>query len=151
MGAQETALLLLLAGAVLLFLAAGGLVLAWVPAWSQQEVGMSLRVTPADCAEALLRDVLDEREYRQLTNRGYVDVRSPTNTQRIYRIPAQVGLVRMYEHGVAVLELCVQSVESLPSADVIAMHKLMIQGDEQQYLGCARRFAAMCPNQRYRP
>jgi hypothetical protein len=47
--------------------------------------------------------------------------------------------------------LCVQPVEPLPSADVIAMHKLMIQGEEQLYLISARHFAATVPHERYRP
>lgn len=106
---------------------------------------------PADRAEALLHDVLDEREYQQLKRHGYFDVRSPTEAYRVYRIPAYAGLVRVYEHGVATHELCVQPVEPLPSADVAAMHKLMIQGNEQEYLLRARRHPPLQPNQRYRP
>ncbi|HLJ82089.1 MAG TPA: hypothetical protein VKT52_11415 [Ktedonobacterales bacterium] len=153
MDAQETAFILVLAGIALLFLAAVVMVFVELSLWSRQgtRMGVRLRVVAAERAEALLRDVLDEREYQQLTRRGYLDVTSPTDAQRIYRIPAHVGLVRMYEHGVAVRELCVQPVEPLPSADVIAMHKLMIQGNEQEYLARARQFTPMRTNQRYRP
>lgn len=153
MGTEETVLILLLGGIILLLLAVTGLVFVAVLQWSREgrRVGVSLRVTPGERAEALLREVLDECEYQQLTKHGYLDVRSPTDPQRIYRIPAYVGLVRMYEHGVAVRELCIQPVEPLPSADVIAMHKLMIQGDEQEYLIRARQYATMRPNLRYRP
>lgn len=149
MGAQATAWTLMLAGIALLFLAAISMILVELSLWSRR--GMRLRGLAAERAEALLRDVLDEREYQQLIKRGYLDVTSPIDAQRIYRIPAYAGLVRMYERGVAVRELCVQPVEPLPSADVVAMHKLMIQGDEQQYLARARQFTPMRPNQRYRP
>lgn len=153
MGTEETVLILLLGGITLLFVAVIGLIVVAALQWLREgrRVGMSLRVTPGERAEALLRDVLDEGEYQQLTKHGYLDVRSPTDPQRIYRIPAYVGLVRMYEHGVAVRELCIQPLEPLPSADVIAMHKLMIRGDEQEYLIRARKYATMRPNLRYRP
>jgi hypothetical protein len=36
----------------------------------------------------------------------------------------------------------VVSIEALPPADVIVMHKLLIQGDEEAYLQCANRFPA---------
>lgn len=153
MGSAETLVILMLGGIALLFMAVVGLILVELSWWSRKGTheGVPLRATPAERAEALLRDVLDESEYQQLTKRGYLDVRSPTDAQRIYRIPAYIGLVRMYEHGVAVRELCIQPADPLPSADVIAMHKLMIQGDEQAYLARARQFATMRPNQRYRP
>ncbi|MGH2517320.1 MAG: hypothetical protein ACRDHP_16855 [Ktedonobacterales bacterium] len=153
MGSEETAWILTLSGIALLFLALAALIVVEMSQWSRMgdRAGLRLRVTPAEYAEALLRDVLDECEYQQLKQRGYLDVTSPTDAQRIYRIPAHVGLVRMYEHGVAVRELCIQPVEPLPGADVIALHKLMIRGDEQEYLIRARHFATMRPNQRYRP
>jgi hypothetical protein len=109
------------------------------------------RLTPSDHAEALLRDVLDDREYRQLKERGYLDVRSPADTQRIYRVPAYAGLVLMFERGVAACQLCLQPVDALPGPDLIVMHKLMIEGDEPEYLRRARQHQPMQPNQRYRP
>lgn len=153
MGSEETVLPLLFGGIAILLLAAVSLAFVEWAQWTRhgKHTRITLRTTPAECAEALLRDVLDEREYQQLATHGYLDVTSPTNAQRIYRIPAYIGLVRMYEYGVAVRELCVQPLDPLPSADVIAMHKLMIQGDEQEYLALARQFAPMRPNQRYRP
>jgi hypothetical protein len=35
------------------------------------------------------------------------------------------------------MHLCMQPVEPLPINDVIALHKLMIEGNEQGYLACA--------------
>lgn len=144
--------LLCIGVAVLLFLAAPAIIFVV----SQEFMGYistdtNGRTLPADRAEALLRAVLDESEYQQLTKRGYFDLRSPTEPERIYRIPRYCGLVRMYEHGVVARELCVQPVEPLPTADVIAMHKIMIQGNEEEYLACARKYLPMYPKLRYRP
>lgn len=107
--------------------------------------------TPRERAEELLRALLDEQEYQQVRNRGYVDVVSPSNAQRIYRIPRSLGRVCVYEGGQVVRELCIQPVEPLPSADVVAMHKIMIQGDEEYYLAQANQFSALIPGRRYHP
>lgn len=152
-GSAETVLIPMLGIITIMLLVGGGLVVFELALWSHKGVRqrMTLRVTPADRAEALLRDILDQREYQQLTLHGYLDVKSPTHARRIYRIPACVGLVRMYEDGIAARELCIQPVEPLPSADVVVMHKLMIEGAEQEYLARARQIATMRPNLRYRP
>jgi len=152
-GAEDVTQVVLAAVVLLLFVAAVCLFLVWLSAMLQQDtfLGADLRGPSDECAEALLRDLLDEQEYQQLTQRGYLDVKSPADAKRVYRIPRRQGLVQMYQDGVAVRDLCLQPVEPLPGADVIALHKLMIQGDEQEYLLHARHFAATHPNQRYRP
>lgn len=147
----ETTWISLLGMVTLLLLLVGGLAFVGVARWSRAGPGtgasagrrITLRDTPADHAEALLRDVLDAHEYEQLTKHAYFEVKSPTDPARVYRIPGYLGLVRVYEHGVAVRDLCIQPVEHLPSADVIAMHKLMIQGAEQEYLARARQFTIL--------
>jgi hypothetical protein len=103
------------------------------------------RATTEDRSGALLRDLLTEREYEQLAQRGYLDVASPSVGHRVYRIPRDGGLVRVYQNGTAVRSLCVQPVVPLPGNDVIVLHKLMIQGSEQQYLACARQFPISLP------
>lgn len=100
---------------------------------------------------ALLREVLEEREYEQLIQQGYLDISSPSDPQRIYRIKRNVGLVSVFEQGKAKWELCVQPTEPLPNNDLVVMHKLMIQGNEQEYLAQANRFPTLFPRQRYRP
>jgi hypothetical protein len=100
---------------------------------------------------ALLKEVLEEHEYEQLTRRGYLDISSPSNSQRIYRIRRNAGLVSLFEQGRAIRELCVQPTEPLPNDDVVVMHKLMIQGNEQEYLARANQFPSLFPRQRYRP
>ena len=59
----------------------------------------------------------------------------------MYRIPGAGGLVHVYEHGHAIMDLCLQPVDVLPEGDVVVMHKLMIQGNEDEYLMKANRFA----------
>jgi hypothetical protein len=88
-------------------------------------------------AWALLYDLLDERERRQLTIRGYLQVNSPSRPVRSYRITADGGRVLLYERGRAVCELCVGPAEPLPAGDVILLHKLMIEADERTYLARA--------------
>ena len=149
--AQVMLLALLLAGlAVLVLMLAGVTIVEWLARVRRMRGGDAhAEPTPAESAETLLRELLDEREYQQLKQRGYVDVASPNDPQRIYRIPGYAGLVRVYEDGWAVRELCLQSVEPLPSGDVVLMHKLLIQGDELEYLARARQYARAGPRLRY--
>lgn len=154
--AESIVLVLVLAVSVLLMLALLRLIaiginatLPELPGGGEQAGGLS--VTPRERAEELLREMLDEREYQQMRKQGYIDVVSPSNVQRIYRIPRFLGRVCVYEDGQAVRELCIQPVEPIPSADVIVMHKLMIQGDEEQYLAQANQSSALIPGRRYQP
>jgi hypothetical protein len=100
---------------------------------------------------ALLKSILNEGEYEQLTQWGYLDIGSPSNPQRIYRIRRNGGLVSVYEDGKAIQEVCVQPVDPLPRDDVVVLHKLMIQGNEQEYLAKANQFPPLFPRQRYSP
>jgi hypothetical protein len=90
-------------------------------------------------AGVLLRELLTDHEYDQLVHRGYVDVASPSQAQRLYRIPRDGRRVRVFEDGKPQHDLCVGPVAPLPSQDLILLHKLMIQGDEQAYLARANR------------
>lgn len=94
----------------------------------------------------LLRDVLDERELQQLAQHGYVDVASPSREGRVYRIPRDAGRVRVFDDGRARVELCIQPVTPLPANDVIALHKLMIEGNEQGYLARANEIPLTLPS-----
>ena len=91
-------------------------------------------------AEALLRELLTDDEYRQLNRRGYLEVASPSRQRRVYRVPRHQGQVKVYEGGVPIMALCVQSVEPVPDGDAVLMHKLMIEGNEDEYLRIANRF-----------
>ena len=91
-------------------------------------------------AEQLLRDILSEEDYRHLNRRGYLEVSSRTRPRRVYRVPRHQGQVKVYEGGVPIMALCVQSVEPVPDGDAVLMHKLMIEGNEEEYLRIANRF-----------
>ncbi len=92
-------------------------------------------------AKALLREMLTENQYQQLIKFGYLEVPSPSIDYRVYRIPGSGGLVKVFERGSAVMELCLQPAEPLPDGDVVVMHKLMIEANEQEYLQKANHFA----------
>ena len=92
-------------------------------------------------ADALLDEMLTERERRQLTQVGYVEVKSPHYPGRVYRIPDTPGRVRVFDRNRELYELCLEPEEPLPYSDVIALHKLMILGNEREYLATANRFA----------
>jgi len=96
-------------------------------------------------AALLLRRYLTDDEYEQFRRSAYVDVRSPRDPDRWYRIPARpdMDLVWMYQGGRVVRRLCVQPVaQRLPAADLVLMHKFYIQVDEELYLATARRYPA---------
>ena len=91
-------------------------------------------------AASLLRDMLTAEQCRQLVWRGYLEIPSPSSSQRVYRVPRAKGYVQVLEHGRAVMRLCVQPVESLPDADVVVLHKLMIEANEEFYLSKANKY-----------
>ena len=91
-------------------------------------------------AADLLRDVLTPEQFRQLTWSGYLEVPSSTEPQRVYRVPLAKGYVQVVEHGRTVMRLCVQPIEYLPDADVVVLHKLMIEADEENYLLKANKY-----------
>jgi hypothetical protein len=95
-------------------------------------------------ADKLLRAVLTRAQYRQLMWRGYVDIKSPCDQKRVYRVPRDPGLVGMIEQGKRKADLCLQLLEWVPGADIVVMHKLMIEADEETYLQTANHFTPKC-------
>ena len=85
-------------------------------------------------AEALLRGVLSPDEYEQLEVEGYLSVPSRSHPDRIYEIPRDCGAVTVREDGKVVGGLCLRAVEPIPAADAVALHKLMLEGAEEDYL-----------------
>jgi len=96
-------------------------------------------------AETLLKEMLTVAEYDQLGERGYLDVPSPSQPARTYRVPRKGGRVAVVEGGVEIESLCVAPVESVPPGDVVLIHKLMIEGDELEYLRRANRYRLRVP------
>jgi hypothetical protein len=85
-------------------------------------------------AELLVRSILTEEEYDKLRHNGYLDIPSPTIPQRVYRVPCGTGTVSVFEGGRCVDRLCVYSTQPIPERETIVVHKLMIEGNEQDYL-----------------
>jgi len=91
-------------------------------------------------AEKLLRDVLGDEGYEKLNRQGFLEVQSSRYPQRVYLIPRWSGQVRVLEAGRHVMWLCAQPLEPVPLADLVVMHKLMIEGNEEDYLKLCNRF-----------
>jgi len=91
-------------------------------------------------AADLLRDVLTPEQFRQLFWSGYLEVPSSNEPRRVYRVPLTKGYVQVVENDRAVMRLCLQPVEYLPDADVVVLHKLMIEADEENYLLKANKY-----------
>jgi len=94
-------------------------------------------------AADLLRDILTPEQFRQLLWRGYLEIPSPTAPQRVYRVPRTKGYVQVIENGRATMRLCLQPVECLPDADVVVLHKLMIEANEETYLQKANKYVCI--------
>jgi hypothetical protein len=91
-------------------------------------------------AEQLLKTILPHDQYNHLVRKGYLEVQSGMYPYRTYRIPRHRGSVEVYEMGRLVMSLCVQPTENIPDSDVVIMHKLMIEGNEREYLRRANYF-----------
>ena len=91
-------------------------------------------------AEMLLEELLTPSEYQQLDQSRYLEVVSPSNPERAYRLPRAPGRIAVFERGIHIENLCVQPVDQVPDGDIILTHKLMIEGSEQEYLRLAVHF-----------
>ncbi len=88
-------------------------------------------------AEMVVRSLLSDEDYEKLRRDGYLDVPSPNYPQRVYRVPAGAGTVTVLEGGQCVARLCVYSTQPIPEREAVIIHKLMIEGNEQDYLRIA--------------
>jgi len=125
------------------------LLIAWVivrplprlPGWRDEpRPSYAERVAAQARAEELLIGVIGVEGFRDLKQRGYLEVPSPTISNRIYRIPSTRGQVEVIEDDLVVMKLCVVPTKALPDGDVVLMHKLMIEANEDYYLRVANRF-----------
>jgi len=92
----------------------------------------------------LLRAVLSVDQHHQLVQLGYVDISGPQDQERIYHVPRGPGLVRVIEKESLTMSLCLKPLEKVPDADIVVMHKLILEADEETYLQTANRFAPLC-------
>jgi hypothetical protein len=91
-------------------------------------------------AETMLREILTEQEYQFLARHEFLEVVSPSHPARTYRVPRRRGQVKVFQDGVPVVSLCVQPTVPMPDADLVLMHKVLIEADEAAYLAVANRF-----------
>ena len=95
------------------------------------------RVGAADRrAEELLQGALTEDQYRTLARAGYLAIESRLVPDRVYQIRRQ-GPVEVHERGQYQFSLCLQPLIPLPASDVVLLHKLLLEGDEQRYIDTA--------------
>jgi hypothetical protein len=85
-------------------------------------------------ASELLAAILTAERSFQLLREGYLDIPSPSDPERIYRVPQGPGRVQVREKGQLKMWLCLQPLEWVPDADRVVIHKLMIEADEATYL-----------------
>jgi hypothetical protein len=130
---NEVALILLVLGICMLLylLWPGGFVAGGSPRYSRAERR----------AAELLRALLTPEQYAQLSERGYIEIPSPAFPQRVYRVPRNAGLVHVFENEKLACSLCLQPLDWIPDADIVIIHKLMIEADEGTYLRRANRIA----------
>ena len=135
-------------GAVLCAVASVGLILALGELIAHSSYG---RPAAKRRAGELLRAVLTPDQYGHLMQRGHIDIASPSDPERIYRVPKGSGRVQVREKGKLTMWLCLQPLERVPEADLLVMHKLMIEADEETYLRKANRFTPTFWEMRERP
>jgi len=119
------------------------LILCGVLAWwlYHRESTLSSERTDAERrAQLLISQMLDRQQQEQLTALGFLELRSQLIQGRSYRIPRRRGQVQVYEEGRHAGSLCIQPTRWVPDADLILMHKLMIEGNEAEYLRTANFF-----------
>ena len=121
-----------------------GALVAWLAPFRLRKRSARLRSYRAQAeaerrAELLLREVIGGEAFERLMRRGYLEVPSPTFPSRVYLVPERQGPVTVCENGRPVMRLCVQTVERVPDYDTVVMHKLMIEGNEREYLRVANR------------
>lgn len=92
-------------------------------------------------AMRMLTEILAPGEVKFLLDHGFLPVPSPSRPGRVYRVPRRRGLVQVYERGTLVERLCVGSLTYIPDADLVLLHKLMIEASEDEYLRMANHFA----------
>jgi hypothetical protein len=90
-------------------------------------------------AEALVRRVLSEAEHAQLRRDGFLEVPSPSVSGRRYRIPRRGAPVAVLEPSGSVLYLCLQPDAPVAPEELLLVHKLLLEGAEDEYWQRANR------------
>ncbi len=91
-------------------------------------------------ARRLLVRLLNVEEQEQLQRWAFLEIPSRTVLGRVYQIPMRRGQVQIYDHGRHTGGLCIEATRWVPDSDLILMHKLMIEANEEEYLRTANLF-----------
>jgi hypothetical protein len=91
-------------------------------------------------AATLVRQLLTADELKQLRVEGYLDVRSLSTPDRVYRVPGEPGLITVMDNGGGTMWLCAQPTRGLPPSEEVLVHKLLLEGAEEEYLRRANWF-----------
>ena len=127
----------------MLLLGAGALVIAMAIVVGTCMYYAARRRSANRRAAELVRQLLTPDEFEWLRTRGYLDVPSRSTPGRIYRIPAQPGFVTVLDARVPVMWLCSQPTHSIPPAEYVLLHKLLLEGAEAEYWTRANRFSGL--------
>jgi hypothetical protein len=82
-------------------------------------------------ADRFLRGLLTARQRRMWERFRYIIVPSPNRPGVVYRIPAH-GMIRQFERGRPVRDLCIHVNDDLPVGDRIVSFKLLIEAEEAE-------------------
>jgi hypothetical protein len=94
-------------------------------------------------ADTLVRELLTPDELGTLQARGYLDVPSRITPGRVYRIPARPGLVTVIDAGGFATRLCLVPARGVPERELILVHKLLLEGAEDEYWQRANRLTGL--------
>jgi len=114
-------------------------VLAWW-LYHRESTLSSERIDAERRAYDLAKVLLSPEQFSQVTSLGFLEMRSCLVPGRAYRIPRRRGQVQVYEDGRHAGSLCIQPTRWVPDADLVLMHKLMIEANEAEYLRTANFF-----------
>jgi hypothetical protein len=90
-------------------------------------------------AKSLLLELLDAKQRQELETHRYFHVQT-ADGERTYRIDyGHSGNVKLIEQGRPVASFCIHSYEDMPDYDEMALQKLMLESDEQEFLRIANR------------
>jgi hypothetical protein len=90
-------------------------------------------------AEALVQRILSQSERAQLQRDGFLEVPSPGVVGRRYRIPRRGAPVAVLEPDGRILYLCLQPEAAIAEQELVVVHKLLLEGAEDDYWRRANR------------
>ena len=106
------------------------------------DIGVQMR------AEKLLKEVLGEGSYMEFIQAHQITIASKLYENRYYTI-REFGYVQVIDNGVITEELCLVPKEgNLALQDVVALKKLMLEGEEKKFLEIANHFSKGVPSER---